>query len=326
MPLINDQIQKIKTALPSVKENEPMSDHANFRIGGRVRLYFVAPSSYDLVSAVQAAERARAPWYVFGGGSNLLVADKGFEGLMIQAANRALSIQGTKVASEAGVITALVARETAKAGLTGFEWAVGIPGTVGGAIFGNAGCYGGETKDAVLFVDAFRLSDGKRVTYSNEECRFGYRDSLFKHERHVILGCVMELAPGGVQTSLGKMNEINAKRKENQPLAESSAGCMFKNFEFADVKDIEKLRHEADVPQAMLEAKRIPAGWLVERCGLKGYKLGGIKVSARHANFFVNDGTGTADEIAQLVSLCQTEVRNQFGIPLQTEVQFAGFG
>jgi UDP-N-acetylmuramate dehydrogenase len=326
MPLTTEQIQIIKMALPSVIENEPMAKHTNFRIGGPARLYFVAQSSDDLMKAVHTASEEGIPWYLFGGGSNLLVSDKGYDGLMIQAADRHLSFEGTKVSCGVGAITALVARKTAEAGLIGFEWAVSIPGTIGGAIFGNAGCYGGEIKDVVTSVNAYRLSDGERVAYTKEECLFGYRDSLFKHEQHVILGCTMELKEGDAQTALAKLNEINAKRKDNQPLGESSAGCMFKNFEFKDEKDIEKLKQEVDVPQEMIDAKRIPAGWLVERCGLKGHKLGGVEVSQRHANFLINDGTGTADHVAQLVSLCQMKVRDNFGVPLMTEVQFIGFG
>lgn len=303
-----------------------MSKHTNFRIGGPARLYVVAQTSDELVQAVHVAIEAKIPWFVFGGGSNLLVSDKGFDGSIIQAANRNISIDGTKVICEAGALTALVARKAAQAGLTGFEWAVGIPGTIGGAVFGNAGCYGGEMKDAVVSVDAFRVSDVERVSYTNQECRFGYRDSFFKHEHHVILGCTIELTPGDADAALAKLEEINAKRKDGQPLGESSAGCMFKNFEFQDEDELSKLREEIDVPQEMLDAKRIPAGWLVERLGLKGYALGGVAVSRKHGNFLVNDGTGTADQVAQLVSLCQMKVRDNFGIPLQTEVQFVGFG
>lgn len=343
MPLTNDQIQTIKTALPSIIENEPMSKHTNFRIGGPARLYFVAQTSGDLVKAVQTAVEQKVSWFVFGGGSNLLVSDKGFDGLMIQAGNRSIEINGpaitmiqtvdrnheinrTLVRCEAGAITALAARKTAEAGLMGFEWAVGIPGTIGGAIFGNAGCYGGELKDVVETVDAYRLSDGKRILYSNQECLFGYRDSFFKHEQHVILGCTMELEQGDADETLAKLNEINTKRKDNQPLGDSSAGCMFKNFMFNNEKDIEKLKQEVDVPKEMIDAKQIPAGWLVERCGLKGYKLGGVEVSQRHANFLINGEKGTADQVAQLVSLCQMKVRDNFGVSLQTEVQFVGFG
>lgn len=325
MSLTPEQIQTIKTALPSLTENEPMAKHTNFRIGGPARLYFVAQTSDDLTKAVQTAVETGIPWFVFGGGSNLLVSDKGFDGLMIQAANRGFSIEDTKVVCEAGAITALVARKIAEAGLIGYEWAVGIPGTIGGSIFGNAGCYGGETKDVVASVDAYRIADGERVTYSNEECRFGYRDSFFKHEQHVILGCTMEFTPGDSAMTVAKLNEINAKRKDGQPLGESSAGCLFKNFAFKDEREIEKLKREVDVPQEMINAKRIPAGWLVERCGLKGHKLGGVEVSSRHANFLVNDGTASADQVAQLVSLCQMKVRDQFGVSLQTEVQFVGF-
>ncbi|MFA5129435.1 MAG: UDP-N-acetylmuramate dehydrogenase [Patescibacteria group bacterium] len=323
--LTSDQIQTLKQTLPSVIENEPMSKHTNFRIGGPARLYVVASSSDELLSAVHAAVSCGAPWFVFGGGSNLLVSDKGFDGLMIQSANRVLEINGTSIRCEAGAITSLVARKSADAGLTGFEWAAGLPGTIGGAVFGNGGCFGGEMKDAIAKVDAYRIADGQRVSYSNIECRFGYRDSLFKHEFHVILGCELSLKAGDSAASLARISEINTARKDKQPLGDSSAGCMFKNFEYHDESQIDLLKREVDVPADMLVAKRIPAGWLVEHAGLRGERIGQTEVSTKHGNFLINHGGAIADEVAQLVSLCQMRIRDRFGVQLQTEVQFVGF-
>ena len=325
MSLTPNQLQTLKQALPNIIENEPMSKHTNFRIGGPARLYLVASNSDELVAAVHAAESSRASWFVFGGGSNLLVSDKGYEGLMIQAANRAITINGASVVCESGAITSLVARKSADASLTGFEWAAGLPGTIGGAIFGNGGCFGGEMKDSVVKVDAYRIADATRVTYTNVECRFGYRDSLFKHERHVILGCELALKTADASASLARISEINTLRKEKQPLGDSSAGCMFKNFEYQDESEISLLKRETDVPADMLAAKRIASGWLVEHAGLLGERIGRVAVSEKHGNFLVNSGDATADEVAQLVSLCQTRIRDRFGIRLQTEVQFVGF-
>lgn len=325
MILTPEHIQSLKTSLPNVIENELMSKHTNFRIGGPARLYLVASTSDEIVAAVQAAVSCGAPWFVFGGGSNLLVSDKGFDGLMIQAANRALEINGTSIRCEAGAITSLVARKSADAGLTGFEWAAGLPGTIGGAIFGNGGCFGGEMKDSIVKVDAYRLSDSTRVSYTNEECCFGYRDSLFKHELHLILGCELILKSGDSTTSLARIGEINTLRKEKQPLGDSSAGCMFKNFEYQDDSDVSLLKREVDVPADMLAAKRIAAGWLVEHAGLRGESIGRVAVSAKHGNFLINNGNATADEVAQLVSMCQTRIRDRFGIQLHAEVQFVGF-
>jgi len=315
----------IKTALPTLIENESLASHTVFRIGGPARLYFVAQSVDEIVRAVEQAKTAGVPWEMLGGGSNVLASDKGFDGLIIQPANRECVIDGQGVACGAGALMTVVARKAAEAGLTGFEWAVTVPGTVGGAIFGNAGCFGGEMRDAIASVDAYRIADGARVTLSRDECRFGYRDSLFKHERHVILGCALELTAGNAAIAIAKLDECIAKRKEEQPLGSAGAGCMFKNYTFTEASDLSKLRNEIDVPQIFVDAKRIPAGWLIERAGFKGYRLGNVEVSDRHANFLVNLGGGTADEVAQLVSIIQMRIRDQYGIPLKTEVQFIGF-
>jgi UDP-N-acetylmuramate dehydrogenase len=180
-------------------------------------------------------------------------------------------------------------------------------------------------KDVITSVDAYRIADAVRVTLSNAECRFGYRDSFFKHERHVLLGCAMKLIPGQATEALVKLEQIIAKRKEEQPFAVACAGCLFKNVEFSSDAEIEKLKQDIDVPQEFIDKKRIPAAWLVERAGLKGYRLGNIEVSDKHANFVLNLGGGTADEVAQVISIIQMKVRDQFGLPLKTEVQFMGF-
>ncbi|MCW1892325.1 MAG: UDP-N-acetylmuramate dehydrogenase [Candidatus Uhrbacteria bacterium] len=322
--MTNDLYLELKS-LPGFVENEPMAKHTNFRIGGVARYYVVASTKEACIHAIEVAERAGIAWYVYGGGSNLLVADKGFDGLMIQVGFRSMEVNGEEIVCDAGVITALVARKAAEAGLAGFEWAAGVPGTIGGAIYGNAGCYGGEMKDAIVSVDAYRLSDRQCVTLTNAECGFGYRESHFKKDRHIIFGCTLRLVPGDAKASLQRIDEINAKRKEKQPLGESGAGCMFKNVEFADVSEIAQLQSEVDVPASMIASKTIGAGWLIDHAGLLGRRIGNIEVSPKHGNFLINHGGGTADEVAQLVSICQMEVRNRFGIRLQTEVQFVGW-
>ena len=315
----------IKTALLTLIENEPLAAHTIFRIGGPARLLRREEREIACPCGRAGECRRHVPWEILGGGSNVLASDKGFDGLIIQPANREWGINGQRITCEAGALMTVVARKAAEVGLTGFEWAVTVPGTIGGAIFGNAGCFGGEMKDVVTSVDAYRIADGKRVTLSREECRFGYRDSLFKHERHLILGCSLKLAAGDAAAALAKLDEYIAQRKEEQPLGTASAGCMFKNYSFSNDTDITKLRDEVDIPPAFIEARRIPAGWLVERAGFKGYRLGNVAVSEKHANFLVNLGGGTADEVAQLVSIIQMRVRDQYGIPLKTEVQFIGF-
>lgn len=324
-PLTPTQIAAITSVFPDARLNEPMSAHTNLRIGGPARLYVALGDADQIVQAVRVAEEAGVPWYVFGGGSNLLVADTGFEGLVIQATLRDLRTEGESVHAGAGAITALVARKAADAGLTGFEWAIGVPGTMGGAVYGNAGCYGGEMKDVITAVDAYDIAQKKRVTYTNAECQFGYRESRFKKERHLIFGCTIKLAPGDKNTANARMKEIVDTRKEKQPLDASSAGCAFKNFEFTNEADIAKLQSVTDVPEAMVRAKRIPAGWLVDQAGLLGTSVGNISVSQKHGNFLVQKSGATAADTVALMQNIKKTIQERFGIVLQEEVQLLGF-
>lgn len=322
----SEQISAFLARVPNTIENEPMHKHTSFRIGGPARLYYVAASSEDAIHAFEVAKELKIPTMTFGGGSNLLVSDDGYQGLLIQMANRALTIDGTRITVESGMITGLVARKSVDAGLTGFEWAIGVPGTIGGALYGDAGCYGGEMRDAVVSVDAYRLRDGVRRTLSKEECQFGYRESVFKTEPHLILGCTLELKPSPDPVA-GKqrMEDIMRQRKEKQPLEQSSAGCAFKNFEFMDDGDIALLRREVEVPESMLKNKSLGAGWLVDQAGLLGQSVGQIEVSTKHGNFLVNKGQARAQDVVGLISLIKRKIRDEFGIEMHEEVQYVGF-
>ena len=325
--LSNDQIHAYKAAVPSVMEREPMAKHTSFRIGGPARLYVIASSSEALIQAVQAAEEANVPWYVFGGGSNLLVADEGFEGVMIQAANRGLEIREGRILLESGVVTIFAARKIVEAGFEGFEWASGVPGTIGGAIYGDAGCFGGEMRDAVVSVDAYRLRDKTRLTLSKEDCRFGYRESLFKHEPHIILGCVLQLkkAADPAVTRL-KFEEVMKMRVQKQPLDQSSCGCIFKNYEFKEESELTVLRRQIkEIPEGMLKNHVLAAGWLIDQVGMRGMAIGNIAISEKHGNFLVNKGQARAQDVVQLISLVKMKVRDELGIELQEEAQFVGF-
>ncbi len=310
-----------------LKEQEPLAKHVNIRIGGPADFYLEAKSSDEIVRAVEACLADGLPFVVFGGGSNTLPSDEGFRGLVIQAANRGWSIDGERVYAEAGVPSAFLARKTAEAGLTGLEWAVSLPGTVGGAVRGNAGCFGGETKDALASVDALRVADGKveRVVYTPVDCRFGYRESAFKRSADIILDVEFELAHAPKEACLAKLDAVLSQRKLEQPSDNPSAGCMFKNFDFTDEADIAKLKAALEVPEAFLKAKRIPAGWLIEQADLKGTTIGGARVSPKHGNFLVNLGNATASDVLQLISLVKMKIRDLYGVQLEEEVQLLGF-
>ncbi len=324
--ITEEQIVKFVSAFPSVRQNELMSAHTYLKIGGPARLFLVASTSDEIVKAVEFAVAEQIPWYVIGGGSNLLVSDTGFDGLVIQAADHQFSIEGQRVTSASGVFTGLLANAAVTSGLTGFEWGAGVPGTIGGATYGNAGCFGGEMKDVVVSVDAYDVVQAKRVTYTNEEYRFGYRDSRFKHEPHLILKVVMELKLDEKGEGRKKIDEIVAKRKDTQPQGAFSAGCLFKNFEYTDESVLETLKRQGDeIPSAMLQKKTIAAGWLIDKVGLKGKTIGKAQISPVHGNFLVNLGGARAQDVIMLSSLVKMKVRDELGVLLEDEVQYLGF-
>ncbi|MBP9869150.1 UDP-N-acetylmuramate dehydrogenase [Patescibacteria group bacterium] len=324
--LTDQQVADFKTAFPSAKENEPMILHTYLKIGGPARLYLDAGSAEELIAAVEAAKRLSIPYAVIGGGSNLLVSDTGYEGAVIHATDRTTKIEGASVTAAAGAFTGLVSKQLADANLVGFEWGTGVPGTIGGATYGNAGCFGGEMKDVVVSVDAYIPATGTRVTYSKEECRFGYRDSRFKHEPHVILNTTMMLQVGDGAEGKKKIEEIASKRKDSQPQGAFSAGCLFKNFDFTDESALEILKRQGDeIPENFLSAHRLPAGWLIEKLGLKGTTVGKAQVSPVHGNFLVNLGGARAQDVLALSSLVKMKVRDELGILLEDEVQYLGF-
>ncbi len=305
MPLTENKKEAFLKRIPNATKDEPMAKRTNFRVGGNARLHVIANSSDALVAAVTAALETDVPFYLYGGGSNLLVSDDGFEGVMIQAANRRITISEYQVTAEAGAITALVARQSVDAGLTGFEWAIGVPGTIGGAVYGNAGCYGGEIKDSLETVEVFDLNHHERKTFNNAECEFGYRESMFKHRPFLILSATFKLKAlsEDPSTSSGRqrMEEIMKMRKEKQPLESSSAGCVFKN------------------PPGQ------SAGVLIDSLSLKGLKIGDVQVSDKHANFLVNRGHATAQDIISIISIIKMKVRDELGVQLEEEVQLVGF-
>lgn len=321
-----EQIQQFQAAFPTVLENESMAAHTYLKIGGPARLYLVASTSDELIHAVEEAKRLSIPWYVIGGGSNLLVSDDGFQGVVIQTADRSFAIDGTEVSAAPGVFTGLLAKATAEAGLTGFEWGVGVPGMIGGAVYGDAGCFGGEMRDVVSGVEAYAIQQGKKISYTNADCRFGYRDSRFKHEPHIILRVHLALERGDVAQARAKINEIMGKRKESQPQGAFSAGCLFKNFDYFSESALDILKRHGEIPSAMLSQKRIAAGWLIDQLGLKGTTVGKAQVSPVHGNFLVNLGGARAQDVLALSSLIKMKVRDELGILLEDEVQYLGFG
>ena len=280
--------------------NEPMSGHTTLKLGGPAD-YLVFPRSAEEITALFAEAGAYGlPVTVIGHGSNLLVLDGGIRGLVISVEKnmRKITVEGTTVTAQAGAMLASVAMAAAEAGLSGLEFAAGIPGTVGGGVTMNAGAYDGEMAQVVTRVNGV-YPNGKPVSLSREEMKFGYRRSAVTEMNFIVTEVTLELQPGDPAAIRARMNELNAKRAEKQPLDVPSAGSTFKR------------------PEGYYAAA------LIDQCGLKGYSVGGARVSMKHAGFLVNTGTSSRDYL-DLVEKVRQIVEERVGVRLETEIRILG--
>ncbi|MEK7102551.1 MAG: UDP-N-acetylmuramate dehydrogenase [Patescibacteria group bacterium] len=312
--------EQIETAFSSARQGARLGSYTTFKIGGPAK-YFVSVKSVDeLKQAIALALKHSLNYFVFGGGSNMLVADDGFDGMAIKIEMNASSAVDDHIIADAGMVTAALARASIDAGLTGFEWGIGVPGTAGGAVRGNAGAFGGEMKEVVESVDA--LVDGEVRTFSNAECKFRYRHSIFKENGGIVLGVTLKLKYDEERNGLKKMMEYLDRRNKTQPKGAASTGCIFKNYEFDEPDSSWK---DKNIPEEFLTKKRISAGWLIEQAGMKGEKEGAAVVSDVHGNFVLNTGGATAADVKRLIERVKSAVAEKFGINLEEEIQYIGF-
>ncbi|HCC22229.1 UDP-N-acetylenolpyruvoylglucosamine reductase [Candidatus Uhrbacteria bacterium RIFOXYC2_FULL_47_19] len=329
---MSNQIEELhRLVSPDITIDEPLALHTTYRIGGPADFFFAAPSVALVTAAVQVAQELNLPYYILGGGSNVLVSDDGFRGLVIKMINRGIEIDGNKVRVEAGTPTSLVALQSTEAGMTGFEWAIGLPGTIGGAIRGNAGCYGGSTGESIESVSCLR--NGQLIEMLQAECEFGYRQSVFKSEPgYVILSAVLLLRTADNATNgQVRLKEILNDKRSTQPTGQSTAGCVFKNWHPESPEDLDDLRRwldlDSDEKVPVTTDGTVPAGWILDRAQLKGTKVGHVGISDRHANFLVNDGQATAGEVIELIAVVKSRLRSQTQgrVNLLEEIEYVGF-
>lgn len=281
--------------------DEPMKKHTTFRIGGPAD-YFIVPTEIEEIRAVVSlCEEMGMPYYVIGNGSNLLVADKGFRGVILQIykAMNQVKIEGNVITAQAGASLAQIAKEALEHALTGFEFAAGIPGTLGGAVRMNAGAYGGEIKD-ILTKATVLTKEGEVVELSKEELEFGYRTSIIERTGQIVLKAEIELSPGKREEIKAVMDDLRKKRVSKQPLEFPSAGSTFKR------------------PEGHF------AGKLIQDAGLKGFRIGGAQVSEKHSGFVINTGNATASDVVKLMRQVNEKVTDMFGVSLEPEVRRIG--
>ena len=284
-----------------VRINEPMNRHTTFRIGGPAD-YFLLPSSSEEVKGIlEICKEESLQYFILGNGSNLLVSDEGYRGVIIQLYRNygGLTVEGTEIRAGAGVLLSQIAATARNESLTGFEFAGGIPGTLGGAVVMNAGAYGGELKD-VLKEAVVMDREGNIFTVPVEKLAMGYRTSLVKTAGYLVLEVVISLKKGSQEEIRDTMKDLADRRISKQPLEYPSAGSTFKR------------------PEGYF------AGKLIMDAGLRGYQVGGAQVSEKHCGFVINKGNATAADVCRLMADVQAKVQEQFGVTLEPEVKFLG--
>lgn len=287
------------SALRGVERDHPLARHTSFNIGGPAEFFVETRDPAELVEA--CIERG-VPWLTLGAGTNLLIADAGVEGLVVRCVSREWKVEGRRVYAQAGLKMMRLARICADHDLTGFEWAIGVPGTVGGAVYQNAGCWGSELVEVLTEAEGLLPGRG-RQTWPREDLDLGYRTSALRQgalRGALVTGAWIELRPGDGAASRSQMARWTAERNQTQPIRTKNCGSVFKN------------------------PPGDSAGRMIEAVGLKGAREGAAQVSEQHANFILNLGGASADQVSRLIERVRCAVRERFGIDLETEVESVG--
>jgi UDP-N-acetylmuramate dehydrogenase len=282
-----------------LRADVPLAPLTTLRVGGRADRLAAAATVEELLGLIRLAREAGVPAFLLGKGSDVVVADAGIRGLVVRVRADAATIDGTTLIAEAGASMTALAKRCAEAGLAGFDWAISIPGSVGGAVWANAGAHGGEMAQVVGEVEALG-ADGTRERLAQSECAFAYRESRFKHGDEIILGARIELERGEPAAIRALVDGHQALRRATQPLADQNAGSVFRN------------------------PPDDHAGRLIEAAGLKGHRLGSARVSELHANFIVTDRGGHAADVRALGDHVRATVADRFGVELRYEIEFVG--
>lgn len=321
-----EEARRALERIPSlqVTRNEPLKKHTRFQLGGPASVFAVTGDEKAFIEALRLLTEAGAPWIVIGRGTNLLVSDQGYHGVVLRYEGRRIEREGSIVRVEAGADLQALVDFSIASSLAGLESMTGIPGNTGAAIYGNAGAYGTSMSDRVVSV---RYFDGKEVLEAGRDgCGFRYRESVFKRQRQAgqpwtILSAELKLSPGRHAELRERADQILRVRNEKYPPEMMCAGSIFKNLIYKDLP----VAAQAAVPESVIKGGKVPSAWFLERAGTKGWSIGGLHVAGYHANLIFHDGGGTAAQAVELIAALKDQVRDSHGIDLEEEVQFVGF-
>lgn len=291
--------EKLKERFPDIRQNEPLKNHCTFRVGGPADFFYELTNIEEIPELITFAEENSIPYHIIGRGTNVLFTDKGFRGLIIKNLSNEFRVDGEEISANSGVLLSQIIRLGIDNDLCGLEPLYGLPGTIGGAVWGNVGIPGTEMKQFVKKVVLFNASDGVREIPA-QEISFQYRKTSLQNAPDIIMHVVLRLQKGLQKASKELMKKIDEIRRGKQPIG-YTAGSFFKN-----------------------PSPEKPAGWLIDQAGLKGTRIGDAEISAKHANFFMNTGHATALQILELAELAKIKVKEKFSIDLEMEVKIIG--
>lgn len=310
------------------EKNVSLKRYSHYKIGGEARYFFEAKKADDLIRAAEHWRKIKGKnIFVLAGGANTLIGDDGFDGLVIKPKLEYLNKDNSEIRVASGVLLNDLLHFALDNNFSGLEWAAGVPGTVGGAIYGNAGAFGAEMKNIIKSVISldFLQKEPKIIKRNNQDCEFGYRSSIFKRQssgkfktKEVIIEARIKLKKGELRKIKEEMERNIDYRLKNHPLEYPSLGCVFKNIEIADLREFEKFG--SIIKNDPLPV--IPAAWFIAEAGLKGVSCGGAMISPKHPNFIVNILEATADDVKNLIQLARNKVKKKFGVDLKEEIEY----
>ncbi len=305
-----------------IKKDFNLAPFTTFRIGGQAEFFLLVKNREELIEAINWAKAKKLPLTILAGGSNILITSKKIKGLVIKMSGEQYLIKKNYITCWAGTSLTKLSKICELAELAGLEWSFGIPGSVGGAVRGNAGAYGSNISDSIVEVEAYDLIKRKLIKLDKKSCGFSYRNSMFKKRKNLlIIGVKLKLVKG-----MAKKIKILSQKNFNHRFAsnpkEPSAGCVFKNLEYKKIIRQNKELVEFLMAENLIRDGKIGVGYLIDQLGFKGKIIGGAKVSEKHANFIINTGKATSKDVIKLINLIKVKFKNKYRINLEEEIQY----
>lgn len=300
-----------------IREHVPLAPYTNYCIGGPARYFAIARTVDEVRAGLKAAQQHQLPLFILAGGTNVLIPDEGLDRFVLKLELGGVRVDGQEVTAGAGTMMSELVDATVEQGLAGLAWAGGLPGTVGGAVRGNAGAFGGEIKDTLSRVSAL-TPNGELKTYSQADCQFGYRESRFKHNEEIILEATLSLTPGNSEELADEAESRRQYRRDKHPLDHPNAGSTFKNIPVEQISESVLAQFREKVKNDPFPV--LPIAVLIAAANLKGFRVGDAAVSEKHSNYIVNLGHATAANVKAVIAHVKATVNAQFGVEPEEEI------